>query len=283
MSRRLPMLAVAALAAASAAPAARAAGPEALALYGVTAGPGGVSTPKSPFRYVSLPARRGTVVAKIRRDGGQVVRWLMNDRGFSVPAVAADGSASGLSADGRMLVLVPPRVRFPQRVTRLAIVDTERFRITRTVELLGDFNFDAISPDGNLLYLIEFQSRRNPLDYAVRVYDLRTRRLDPKPVVDPREADEEMRGFPVTRATSPDGRWAYTLYQGGEHPFIHALDTVGRTARCIDLPHGTRVERRPRRGRSELDRAGRRITVRERWRTGRSSSTHGRSAFASHQ
>ena len=44
--------------------------------------------------------------------------------------------------------------------------------------------------------------------------------------------------IPITRATSPDGRFAYTLYDGaGEHPFIHALDTVGRTAVCIDL-HG---------------------------------------------
>ena len=45
-----------------------------------------------------------------------------------------------------------------------------------------------------------------------------------------------MRGSPVTRTTSADGRWAYTLYDGGgKTPFVHALDTRGRTARCIDL------------------------------------------------
>jgi hypothetical protein len=46
-----------------------------------------------------------------------------------------------------------------------------------------------------------------------------------------------MRGLPVARASSPDGRWAYTLYDesGGEYPFIHALDTETATARCIDL------------------------------------------------
>jgi hypothetical protein len=44
-----------------------------------------------------------------------------------------------------------------------------------------------------------------------------------------------MGGFPITRAMSPDGRWAYTLYAGGDHPFVHALDTTGRTARCVDL------------------------------------------------
>jgi hypothetical protein len=44
-----------------------------------------------------------------------------------------------------------------------------------------------------------------------------------------------MNGHPLTRATSPDGRWAYTLYEGTEHPFVHALDTANRSARCIDL------------------------------------------------
>jgi hypothetical protein len=57
-----------------------------------------------------------------------------------------------------------------------------------------------------------------------------------KPVIDPREPDEKMQGLPITRVMSPDGRWAYTLYQRpDEAPFIHALDTTGRTARCIDL------------------------------------------------
>jgi hypothetical protein len=69
----------------------------------------------------------------------------------------------------------------------------------------------------------------------VRAYDLRTRHLFAKPIVDPSEPDEEMYGVPVTRATSPDGRWAYTLYDSREHPFVHALDTQGRTAVCIDL------------------------------------------------
>jgi hypothetical protein len=57
-----------------------------------------------------------------------------------------------------------------------------------------------------------------------------------KPVIDPREPDEKMQGVPVTRVMSADGRWAYTLYQSLDGaPFIHALDTAGRTAACIDL------------------------------------------------
>jgi hypothetical protein len=46
-----------------------------------------------------------------------------------------------------------------------------------------------------------------------------------------------MRGYPLTRAASPDGRWAYTLYDGGgKHPLAHALDTLEGRAVCIDLP-----------------------------------------------
>ena len=44
-----------------------------------------------------------------------------------------------------------------------------------------------------------------------------------------------MAGFPMARMVSPNGRWAYTLYAGGEETFIHALDTQGATAVCVDL------------------------------------------------
>ena len=46
-----------------------------------------------------------------------------------------------------------------------------------------------------------------------------------------------MTGFALTRATTPDGRWDYTLYsRPNDVPFIHALDTVALRAVCIDLP-----------------------------------------------
>jgi hypothetical protein len=102
--------------------------------------------------------------------------------------------------------------------------------------LRGDFTLDAISPDGALLYFVHYLSRRDITRYEVRAYDVAERRLLPDPVVDPDEAGESMRGTPLARASSADGRWAYTLYDGnGEHPFVHALDTVAATAVCVDL------------------------------------------------
>ena len=104
------------------------------------------------------------------------------------------------------------------------------------LRLRGDFSFDAISPKGRWIYLIHYVSPQDPTRYLVRAYDLQHGRLLTKPVVDPSEQGEKMRGNPLSRAASPDGRWAYTLYDGaGEAPFIHALDTSGRTARCVDL------------------------------------------------
>ena len=47
-----------------------------------------------------------------------------------------------------------------------------------------------------------------------------------------------MAGYPLARASSPDGEWVYTLYQGPEHAFVHALAAVDGYALCIDLPGG---------------------------------------------
>jgi hypothetical protein len=87
-----------------------------------------------------------------------------------------------------------------------------------------------------MLYFIQYLSRKDPTAYAVRAFDREGGRLVPEPVVDKSEPGEEMRGNPVSRVTSSDGRWAYTLYDGGgKAPFVHALDTVAVAAHCIDL------------------------------------------------
>jgi hypothetical protein len=56
----------------------------------------------------------------------------------------------------------------------------------------------------------------------------------------------EMRGLPMARTTSADGRRAYTLYNGGgrksDEAFIHMLDTVDGISHCIDLTNISGVE-----------------------------------------
>jgi hypothetical protein len=206
-----------------------------LPVLGVDVGPVGVVAPSGEERYVTLPAGRGTVVARVEPNGGRILSSALLRGRLTIPAVAYDGSASGLSADGRTLVLIEPRSSFPRAMTTLAVLDPGRLRVRELVRLRGDFSFDAISARGGLLYLIQYVSPRDPTRYLVRAFDLRAGRLLRKPVVDPRELAEDMRGTPLTRLASRDGRWAYTLYAGRKMPFVHALDTSRASARCVDL------------------------------------------------
>jgi hypothetical protein len=206
----------------------------------------GVTNPGGDSRYSTVAAGAGTVVLRTAVDGGTVERSRLLRENFAVPAVAYDGSSSGLSADGKTLVLIKPRLRFPRSKTAFAVLDPQRLRVEKQITLDGDFSFDAISPDGRTLYLIEYVDRRDPTAYQVRAYDLSRQRLIKEPIVDPKAAPVTMGGSPVTLATSPDGRWAYTLYDSLDRkrpPFIHALDTETGTAACIDLEGGL-IERR---------------------------------------
>ena len=208
-----------------------------LPVLGVDVGSVGVTTDAGAVRYVTIPDGRVTIVAQTARSGGSIVGVARLRGSFTIPAVAYDSSASGLSADGRTLVLIQPRQSFPRASTTFAVLDAPRLRLQRVIGLRGDFSFDALSPDGSTMFLIQYVDPSDPNKYAVRAYDLAAGRLLASPVVDPREHDQGMRGKPLTRTTSADGRWAYTLYDGGGGtPFVHALDTVGRTAHCIDLP-----------------------------------------------
>ena len=112
----------------------------------VDAGPGGVASRSGDVRYVTVPATPNTLALSIRRNGGQVLRSKMLRGRYAVPVVALDGTADGLSADGRTLVLIQPRAGFPRARTTFAIIDTQRMRTRAIVRLRGDFSFDAMSP-----------------------------------------------------------------------------------------------------------------------------------------
>jgi len=207
-----------------------------LPVLGVDVGGTGVASSAGDARYVTIAAGRSTVVARVNPTGGRVLASRLLTGSFTIPAVAYDGSASGLAADGHILVLIEPRASFPRAQTTFTVLAVPQLRPLRTVRLRGDFSFDAISPHGSLMYLIQYTVPTDPSRYLVRAYDLHTGRLLARPVTDPREQTDKMRGSPITRTTSPDGRFAYTLYDGaGTTPFVHALDTSRRTARCIDL------------------------------------------------
>jgi hypothetical protein len=246
--------------------------PVAAPAKGLTASVQGATVEGLPYRYVAIapnfpyrassarPSGKFTVVERIDKRGGRVGRWWYLPGQYSIPAAAYDDRFGGLSADGGTLVLSRFSWIYPPRTTGLAILDTHLHlrhpgragrprHAIRRVSLSGGFSFDAISPDGSTVYLIEHLSPVFGGAYRVRALDAKSGRLLPEPIVDPEEPWERMTGIPVSRVTSVDGRWAYTLYAGYgggrrdgrgapeiRDPFIHALDTVSARAICIDLP-----------------------------------------------
>lgn len=190
----------------------------------------GIANTSETARYVARPNGSSTTVTAYDADG-RLRRGTM--RGvFGIPLVAFDGTLGGLSHDGRSLVLASPRTVGGK--TWFTTLSTTTMRPTRTIGLRGTWSYDALSPDGRTLYLVEHSPT---VSYRVRAYDVARGRLLKEAVIDPRLGGRAMTGMPVTRATGPGGVWEYTLYQKPEGvPFVHALDTVRGKALCIELP-----------------------------------------------
>jgi hypothetical protein len=197
----------------------------------------GVVGPKGAIRYVTVPAGRGTLLEAVTVKGGRVNRWRYLRGPFGIPLVAFDNTSGGLARNGKRLVLVSHQVG---TLTRIAVVDPATFRTKARIRLPGMWAFDALSPTGSLMYLIQYLGGPNAAGvqpYSVRALNVNTRRLYASPVVDRREPGEKMTGMPLTRVESGDGSWAYTFYSRTKKgPFVHALDTVHRRAFCVDVP-----------------------------------------------
>jgi len=207
----------------------------------------GIESPDGRFRYATVSAE-GTAALRVVKGSGEIdsITYIgtADHSQFGIPQVAADGSAAGLSADGGTLVLI--RAFGPINRADLVVLGTDRLRVRKRIELDGQFSFDAVSPDGRTAYVVEYPVPFRYDRYRVLKLNLRTGHLAKEPVVDEdvglEEEEEEgvegeMRGNALSRVSSDDGRWAYTLYDGdGGVPFIHALDTVGDRAVCVFMP-----------------------------------------------
>jgi hypothetical protein len=202
---------------------------------GVMQGGGGVVSSTGKVRYVALPAESTTIVETVRVRGGAVWNFRIVKGHYGIPYVTNRGDAGGLSRDGRLLVLSDAVGAGLRNVSRFVMLRTKSLRTAGQIVLKGDFSYDALSPDASTLYLIQHISARDYTRYRVRAYDLGANRLLQRVIVDRKEPKEVMRGYPITRVTSADGSWVYTLYAGGTVPFVHALDTAHRQAVCLDV------------------------------------------------
>jgi hypothetical protein len=152
---------------------------------------------RGDVRYVTLATNKETVLQMIQRRGGRVLNYMLLPGYYGVPLVAYDGTTDGLSRDGNMLILGDifggPQLR---KKSSFAVVDVRRFRLLQTIQLRGDFSFDALSPNGRLLYLIQHVSLPQSR-YRVRVYDRYAGQLLPKTVTDRRRWQSVMQGVPA--------------------------------------------------------------------------------------
>jgi hypothetical protein len=199
--------------------------------------PAGVPSPDWRTIYVAAGGSSQTTVEAVDVASGRVLRSTTIAGRFRLPVVGTTAVPDGLSGDGGTLALANVA---DTPVSRFAILRTDFAKPPELVDLPGDFEFDALSPDGSRLFVIEHLAGPDRSRYRVRFYDRGAGKLDPAVIVDKRDAWEQvMAGYPNTRVTGPGGAWVYTLYRNASHgPFVHALNAQDGYAFCIDLPRG---------------------------------------------
>lgn len=187
-----------------------------------------------------------TMVAATTANGATIVKELevqqeppgrsqSIDGDWRLPTIGADPVPVGVSADGQTIVLVEAGAGAGDGTSRFAILSRTFDREPRIVELSGAFEYDALSPDGATLYVVEHLAGPPDGHYQVRAIDTATGILRDGVVVDKSNLSEPMAGYPIAQLRQSNG-FVFTLYRGAEHPFIHALSSADGWALCIDLP-----------------------------------------------
>ena len=206
--------------------------PAALAAYPGTyaqQGTDGVQAVDGSARYVASKFGADTRLQAIDRDGA-IMHTATVTGAFGIPTLIPVGTGLGMFRDGTTFVL---QSLSNETSTGFALVSTSDLTLKQSITLPGSFAFDALSPDGSRLYLIQHKSS-DFQHYIVRAYDLAANKLLPGRIADKAQKSWVMKGYPASRVESPDGRWVYTLYSNpGGFPFVHALDTVKGIAHCV--------------------------------------------------
>jgi len=193
-----------------------------------------------------------TVVRDLVVQPGSFGPELRIDGHWRLPSVGLDPLPAGRSLDGSTIALVEGAYDPSARVSRFAIVDhfllgavqtagDAPLRLVRVIELPGAFEYDTLSPDGTILYVVQHLDAAAGGRYQVRAVDVATGVLRDGVIVDKGNPDETMAGSPVAQLRRSDGL-VLTLYRRPEHPFIHALASKDAWAVCIDLPRGGDVD-----------------------------------------
>jgi hypothetical protein len=196
-----------------------------------------IGTPTADWSryYVVTPVSTTAQLKAIDPASGRTIAQTTIPTGYSLPNIAFQGPTAGLSPNGRWLALTRNSVSTSGGVQTNFLVGSSSLTDSfKKIVVNGDFVFDALSNDGNSLYLIQKMS--DPSHYQVRLYDLAAGSLVLQPVADKREPNEPMNGIRGDSAADPTGNSVYTVYIRSGGPFIHALPLGQPFAWCVDLP-----------------------------------------------
>jgi hypothetical protein len=204
--------------------------------------PIGVPGEQWGYVYTATPGASSTFVQYVVIQPGYGGDGQTIDGRWVLPTIGVEPVPVGVSSDGSTIVLIEADLAHgaagaDRMTSRFAVLDAHlgSRHAPRIIELDGAFDFDALSPDGSLLYVAEQIPGSLEGRYQVRVVETATGRLRPAVIVDKRNLAEQMAGYPIDQERRDDGM-VLTLYRGVEHPFIHALSSVDAWAVCIDLP-----------------------------------------------
>lgn len=174
----------------------------------------------------------GTALVDTNPSSGLTSSTMQLPGAYRLPAATSSGLPGGISPNGSWLVAQS----YDGSATHFVIVSTPEMRMAHTANLAGRFNFDAISDDGERLYLIQYLNGR---EYYVRLYSVLTGTLDENIVVDKSDGAQSMTGLRLSGIATPGGGWLFSMYvRESDNPFIHVLSLDGPFAFCLDLPGG---------------------------------------------
>jgi DNA-binding beta-propeller fold protein YncE len=168
---------------------------------------------------------------------GTTLNTMLLPGRYQLPPATITGMPGGTSPDGRWLVVESFDQSSPNSLptaTHMLLIDTTASKVMHRANLKGYFQFDAVSNDGERLYLIEYL---NGKEYYVRLYNVSASILDANIVVDKSDGNQAMAGIRLSGVASPDGHWLFSMYvRENESSFVHVLSLDGPFAFCVDLP-----------------------------------------------
>jgi DNA-binding beta-propeller fold protein YncE len=182
--------------------------------------------------WTHLYTLNGALLVDLDPQTGATLHTLRLPGYYQLPPADSAGVPGGLSQNGQWLVLESHSVA---NTSGLLLVDTSYAKPPSQIDLNGDFTFDAVSNDGDRIFLIEHVSKTH---YFVRRFDVRIGNLDPNVIFDKSDGNPAMAGLRLSGMASPDGSFLYSVYiRQDKSAFIHAL-SLGDLgiAYCIELP-----------------------------------------------